>query len=100
MQILTEVSEDDIWEETFFNLFKYFLHRGTDVGEKTIAKGFHHNGFVPCPAEEGIRAPLGFFGALQVRAEHEPVEFEFLRLLNHPQDGATAADLDVVTVRP
>src|SRR5437763_15093810 len=100
MQILTEVSEDDIWEEVFFDLFKYFLHWGTDVGEKTVAKRFHHNRFVPCTAEEGIRAALGFFCALQVGTEHEPIELEFLRLLNHPQDSATAADLDVVTVRP
>src|SRR5436190_21288493 len=94
------MSEDDIRDKFLLNLFKDFLYRRTDVGKKAVAKGFHHNCFAPGPAEESVRAALGFLGAFQVGTEHEPVKLEFLRLANHPHDRATAADLDVVTVRP
>ena len=99
VKIVPAMGEDYIRREDFLELFEAFFDRRTEVGKESISKRFHNNSFVPC-AQEGVGAVLGFFGAPRIGAKHEPVEFNAFRLLKHPQHCATAADLDVVAVRP
>jgi hypothetical protein len=94
------MGEDYIRREDFLKFLEAFFDRSAEVGKKSISKGFYNNRFVPCAAQEDIRAAPGFFGSRRIGTKHEPIKFDALRLLNHPQQCATAADLDVVAMRP
>src|SRR5947199_10692571 len=92
--------KDYVGREALLEFLEAFFDRRTEVGKESISKGFHDNRFVPCTPQEDVRAAPGFFGSRRIGTQHEPVEFDALRLLNHPQHCATAADLNVVAVRP
>src|SRR5262249_10200062 len=94
------MGEDYIGREDLLEFLEAFFDCRTKVRKESIWKGFNNNSLVPCAAEEGVGAALGFLGAGRIGTKHEPVDLDALRLLDHSQYRATAADLDVVTVRP
>ena len=100
VKIVSAMREDYIGREDFLELLKAFFNRWTEVGKESISKRFHHNSLLPRPPQERVRAALGLFGARRIGTQHEPVEFDALGLLNHLQNCATAADLDVIAVCP
>jgi hypothetical protein len=100
MKIVPAMREDYIGREDFLEFLETFFHQRTEIGKKSITKGFHNNRFARCAAQVRVGAALGLFGAPRIGAKHEPVEFNAFRLLKHPQHCATTANLDIVAVRP
>src|SRR5205814_4524982 len=78
---------------------KTFFDLRPKVRKESVSKGFYSNCFVPRTFQEGIRAALRFLSSHRIGTKHQPVKFDALCPLNHPQQRATAADLDVVAMR-
>jgi hypothetical protein len=98
VKIVPALGEDYIGREDFLEFLEAFFDWRTKVGKESISKGFHNYCSVPRAVQESIRAALGFFGSRCIGTQHKPVKFDPLRLLNHPQQCAATADLDVVAV--
>ena len=100
VKIVSAMREDYIGGEDFLEFLEAFFNRWTEVGKESISKRFHHDSLLARPPQERIGAALGFFGTPRIGTEDEPVELDGLRPLDHSQHCPTAADLDVVAVRP
>src|SRR5207248_3468689 len=93
VKIVPAMREDYIRREDFLEFFEALFDRRTEVGKESISKGFHHDSLLARTPKERVRAALCFRGACRIGTQHEPVEFDALRLLNHPQHRPAAADL-------
>ena len=100
VKIVSGMREDYIRREDFLEFFEAFFDRRTEVGKESISKGFHHDSLLARLPEERPGTALRFRGACRIGTEDEPVELNILRLLEHPQYRATAANLNVVAVGP
>ena len=99
VEVMTEMCKDQVRHEFLFQRFECVFDWSTDVGKKAIAERFYHDCFLAGTAKKSVRTDFGFASALRIGTKDQPVKFEFVRFLKQLEDGSTAADLDVVTVR-
>jgi hypothetical protein len=76
MEIMPEMSKDQIWRKGPFNIFKRLFDGSAKIRKKAVAKGFHNDGALPDASEKSIGALFGFSSPLRIRTENEPVNLK------------------------
>lgn len=99
VQIVSEVSKDNIRCKIFLEFLEAFFHGRADIREEPIPKRLHDDCLPAHAPQEGVRATLRFLRALGIGTEHQPVKLNSVRVVDQAKDRPPAADLNIVAVR-
>src|SRR6266545_156742 len=99
VRVVAARGQDQVRREAALELLEGLLDRGALPGEEAVPEGPHLDLAVVAAAEERLRAVHRLLGALALAAQHQPADLQRRELRDQPEEGAAAADLDVVGMR-
>ena len=93
------MSQDDVRRDPLLESFEILLDIGALVGKKAVSKTSDENLFPARTFQKKIGAAAGFLLPLAIRTEDDPGDFEIRVFLKPAENGASAADFNIVGVR-
>src|SRR6266511_1842214 len=99
VRVVAARGQDQVRREAALELLEGLLDRGALPGEEAVPEGPHLDLAVVAAAEERLRAVHRLLGALALAAQDQPADLQRRELRDQPEEGAAAADLDVVGMR-
>src|SRR4029079_14859206 len=98
VQVVARVREHEVRSNARLELLERVLHIGSRVREVSVAETEHVDRALGRVPEEQLRAPACLVRPLATRGEDDPLHGEAWVRPDEREDGAAAADLEVVRV--